>query len=161
MKRTQNVTDFKFEQQWHILSWNHDLTGLTFVSSIEHKRYPFFATQFHPEKVIYEWIRHRNISHTANAIKAGQYFAKFFVDQTRHSLNQFGGVDEENRALIYNYPVTFTALVKSSFEQSYLFTNNSDYLSATDDSTGNGRVIHVTIHLLWVIILLEFVELLH
>lgn len=96
-------------------------------------RYPFYGVQFHPEKNIYEWIRNKNISHTENAIKMAQYFARFFVHETHKSANKFAGVDEENRMLIYNFPVTFTALVKSAFEQSYLFTDTVQY--------GNGSII--------------------
>lgn len=90
-------------------------------------RYPFYGVQFHPEKNIYEWIKNRNISHTANAIKANQYFANFFINESRKNLNQFDDLDEENAALIYNFPVTFTGLVKSSFEQSYLFSDTVEY----------------------------------
>lgn len=97
------------------------------------KRYPFYGVQFHPEKNVYEWIRNRNISHTENAIKMTQYFARFFVHESRKNANKFSGVDEENRMLIYNFPVTFTALVKSAFEQSYLFTETVQY--------GNGSII--------------------
>lgn len=36
-------------------------------------------------------------------------------------------VGEENRLLMYNFPVTFTALVKSAFGQSYMFPPGTDY----------------------------------
>lgn len=134
------MTDFAFEKQWKILSWNRDINGLEFVSSIEHKQYPFFGVQFHPEKVIYEWIRNRNISHTSNAIRANQWFANFFVDQSRHSLNKFTDLDEENRVLIYNFQPTFTGLMKSAFEQSYLFKSDVDYREADHERTTNDSI---------------------
>lgn len=90
-------------------------------------RYPFYGVQFHPEKNIYEWIINRNISHTSNAIKAAQYFATFFVDEARKSFNTFGSVDEENSVLIYNFQTNFTALVKSAYEECYLFYETTDY----------------------------------
>lgn len=90
-------------------------------------RYPFFGVQFHPEKSLYEWIRNRNISHTDNAITAAQYFANFFVNECRKNRNHFENVGEENRHLVYNFPVTFTAPINSTFEQSYLFKIDSDY----------------------------------
>lgn len=134
------MTDFELEKQWKILSWNHDVNGIEFVSTIEHKKYPFYGTQFHPEKVLYEWIRNRGIAHTANAIQVGQWFAKFYVDESRRSLNKFSGLDEENRVLIYNYQPTFTGLVKSAFEQSYLFEGNADYRQLENVETSEGSV---------------------
>lgn len=98
-----------------------------------HDRYPFYGVQFHPEKNLYEWIRNRNIPHSENAVKMAQYFARFFVNEARKNGNKFSGVDEENRMLIYNFPVTFTGLVKSAFEQSYLFMNTVQY--------GDGSII--------------------
>lgn len=83
--------------------------------------------QFHPEKNLYEWIRNRNIAHSSNAILAAQYFATFLVNEARKNDNHFGGVDEENRVLIYNFEATFTGLKKSAFEQSYLFKDTTDY----------------------------------
>lgn len=94
-------------------------------------RYPFYGVQFHPEKSLYEWVAHKNIPHTENAIKMAQYFARFFVHEARKNGNRFSGVDEENRMLIYNFPVTFTALAKSAFEQCYLFTKDVEYGDGT------------------------------
>lgn len=87
--------------------------------------------QFHPEKVLYEWIRNRNISHTENAVASAQYFAQFFVNECRKNANRFNSINEENQMLIYNYPVTFTGRLNSTFEQSYLFESDVDY--------GNGQ----------------------
>lgn len=43
---------------------------------------PFYATQFHPEKNSFEWAtRLKGIPHSKNAIRVGQYFANFFVDE--------------------------------------------------------------------------------
>ena len=35
-----------------VLSTNVGRNGTEFVSSMEHKTYPIYATQFHPEKVL-------------------------------------------------------------------------------------------------------------
>lgn len=148
------MSHFGLDQEWDVLSVNKDVNGLEFVSSIEHKRYgatidfingllsnglingfhlyryPFYGVQFHPEKNIYEWIRNRNIPHSSNAIITAQYFATFFVDECRKNDNHFESVDEENKVLIYNFPTTFTGLVKSAFEQSYLFKSGVRYPSS-------------------------------
>lgn len=107
------------------------LSYIRYLTSFAHLRYPFFGVQFHPEKNLYEWIINRNITHTSTAIRAAQYFANFFVDETRRSQNRFpGGVEEENSVLIYNFHTNFTALVKSAYEQCYLFDEHVSYLKS-------------------------------
>lgn len=91
-------------------------------------RYPFYGVQFHPEKNLYEWIPDRNIVHNENAIASSQYFAWFFVNECRKNDNHFTDIEEENRMLIYNYPSTFTGLIQSPYEQSYLFKSDVDYV---------------------------------
>lgn len=89
-------------------------------------RYPFYGIQFHPEKNIYEWVRNRNISHSARAIKANSYFGDFLVGQARMSQHSFANVDEENSKVIYNYNLKYTGLKGSAYEQIYAFTGNED-----------------------------------
>ena len=42
--------------------------GITALASFEAKRYPFFGTQPHPEKNMYEW-NFQSIPHTLEAIQ--------------------------------------------------------------------------------------------
>jgi hypothetical protein len=50
---------------WSLLSVNHDLEGQEFVSTLEARDYPFFASQFHPEKNMFEWSpTHPSIPHS-------------------------------------------------------------------------------------------------
>lgn len=115
-------------------------------------RYPFYGVQFHPEKNIYEWVRNKNITHTKESIRTSQYFAQFFVDECRRSRNNFtGGVAEEHKYLIYNFPVTFTGEKKSSYEQCYLFDKDVRY--KTSAGVMNVRetfgLVLVLMHGLW------------
>lgn len=87
-------------------------------------RYPFYGVQFHPEKNAYEFIENRNISHTSRSIRAAQYFANFFIDESRYNENRFTNKTEEASHLIYNYSPVYTGLVGSSFVQQYLFEEN-------------------------------------
>lgn len=114
-------------------------------------RYPFYGVQFHPEKNIYEWVRNKNITHTKESIRTSQYFAQFFVDECRYSRNKFsGGAIEEDKYVIYNFPVTFTGKKKSSYEQCYLFEKDVDYPTAAAmnvrETVGIGVVL---VHGLW------------
>ncbi|XP_055324546.1 gamma-glutamyl hydrolase-like [Sitodiplosis mosellana] len=135
----ENMTQFGLDKKWDTLSTNRDFKGLEFISTIEHKRYPFYGVQFHPEKVLYEWIRNRNISHTEGAVASAQYFAQFFVNECRKNDNRFDSIDEENQMLIYNFPCTFTGRLNSTFEQSYLFERDIDY------GRGNGENEDITV----------------
>lgn len=123
----QNITDYGMADTWRVLATNKDWNGFEFVSAMEHYRYPFFGVIFHPEKPVYEWVLNRNVPHSSNAIRANQYFAMFFVNECRRSVNKFaGGVDEENSVLIYNYQTNFTALVKSAYQQAYMFDKDME-----------------------------------
>ncbi|KAG5305805.1 GGHB hydrolase, partial [Pseudoatta argentina] len=106
--------------EFHVLSLNHDENGLEFISILEHKQFPFYGLQFHPEKNLYEWVIGKRIPHSINATIASQYFANFFVNEARKNFNEFRK-QEEQQSLIYNYPITYTALQNSSFQQCYMF----------------------------------------
>ncbi|XP_031631289.1 gamma-glutamyl hydrolase-like [Contarinia nasturtii] len=123
----KDMIDYGLDKTWKSLSTNLDENGLEFISSIEHKHYPFYGVQFHPEKNVYEWIRNRNITHTMDSIISSQYFAMFFINECRKNGNHFNGLNEENQALIYNFPVTYTGIQNSTFVQTYLFKCDVDY----------------------------------
>ncbi|KXJ70954.1 hypothetical protein RP20_CCG021923 [Aedes albopictus] len=134
----KNLTDYGLDREWRVMSTNLDWNGLEFISTIEHKILPFYGVQFHPEKNIYEWVQNKNISHTPNAIKAAQYFADFFVNEARKSEGRFQSEDDIDQHVIYNYPVSFTGLKKSAFEQCYLFEGNVDYREPSEAAKAPG-----------------------
>ncbi|XP_035914391.1 gamma-glutamyl hydrolase A-like isoform X1 [Anopheles stephensi] len=119
-----NLTAYGLDQDWRVMSVDRDWNGMEFISTIEHKNYPFYGIQFHPEKNIYEWVQNKNISHTANAIRASQFFADFFIEESRKSEHQFASEAMLEKHVIYNYQPTFTGLKRSSFEQCYMFRGN-------------------------------------
>ena len=109
------------------MSTNNDLNGFKFISTIEHRKYPFYGLQFHPEKNLYEWARNKNISHTSGAVTASQYFADFFVNEARKSGHHFIDSKDENQYLIYNYPAHFSGAKGTVYQQCYLFPEDFDY----------------------------------
>lgn len=127
----KNLTDFGLAKEWRVMSLNDDVSEkvVRFISTIEHVRYPFYGIQFHPEKVLYEWVEKYNISHAAEAAASSQYFARFFVDECRRNDHAFENYVEENRHLIYNFPVTFSAVRGSTYQQAYMFQEDIDYPS--------------------------------
>lgn len=134
----QNLTKFNLADSWRVMSLNNDesVEPVRFISTMEHRVYPFYGVQFHPEKVLYEWVQNYNISHLAEAASASQYFARFFIDECRRSGHTFANYTEENRHLIYNFPVTFSALKGSTYQQAYMFPEDVDY--PTDEGSRLG-----------------------
>lgn len=95
-----------------------DKSGVEYVSTIEHKKYPFFAVQSHPEKAAFVWITFRNIPHSKHAIEIGQYYANFFVNECRKNLAKFHDLEKEKQLQIENFTIKLTDGV---LQECYLF----------------------------------------
>jgi gamma-glutamyl hydrolase len=107
--------------QWTPLATSTDPAGNCFISLVEHRAFPIFGSQFHPEKNVYEWAQgHPDFVHSAAAVRASQYLAQQFVDATRASSHAFASPEAEQAALIYNWNPTFTG-VNGHVEQTYFF----------------------------------------
>ena len=78
----ENFTAFHLDEHYNVLSVNYDTSSkLTYISSVESKKYPFYAVQFHPEKNLYEWTLKEKIPHSKEAMETAQYFADFIVGE--------------------------------------------------------------------------------
>jgi len=103
-----------------VLSASDDRTGFTFVTYIEAKKYPFYGTQFHPEKIQFEWNQDTAVDHGSDSVEFNSWLARFFVDECRKNDNHFADTKSEQNALIYQYTPTYTGN-STRFLQSYLF----------------------------------------
>ncbi|XP_006812070.2 gamma-glutamyl hydrolase-like, partial [Saccoglossus kowalevskii] len=112
----------KLRTFYRMLTTNYDDNGKEFVSMIEAFKYPFYGAQWHPEKNNFEFVAKLgpNLHHSADAIKVTLYMAQFFVNEARKSSHKFKNATEEAAALIYNFPVVYTA-GNTSYEQCYFF----------------------------------------
>eukprot|EP01116_Phalansterium_solitarium_P004814 TRINITY_DN1597_c0_g1_i1.p1 TRINITY_DN1597_c0_g1~~TRINITY_DN1597_c0_g1_i1.p1 ORF type:complete len:320 (+),score=84.04 TRINITY_DN1597_c0_g1_i1:885-1844(+) len=111
---------------YDLLAWNLDRKGRPFGSMIEGRRYPFYATQFHPERNIFEWdLQETALSHTYDAIFAMQYLGRFFANEARKSNHSFPSIAEEMKALIYNFSPVFTGALNDDYPevQTYIWKN--------------------------------------
>ncbi len=116
-----NLTNSSLSQEWLITSENLNKRGLRYISTIEHTKYPFFGTIFHPEK-IFEWNPNMNNAHSRNSVIANRYFYDLLVDLAKLNHNKFENLTKERLALIYNFsPVYSGADDTSPFEQIYVF----------------------------------------
>lgn len=103
---------------FNILTTTRDFNDNTFVSSIEHKRYPFYATQYHPEVAIFMHGKKVNANHEKEAILLSQHLANFFLDECKKNRNHFNNEEEEKKYLIYKYaPESY---LDNFYEQAYL-----------------------------------------
>ncbi|CAJ1081660.1 gamma-glutamyl hydrolase [Xyrichtys novacula] len=114
---TYNSND-ELKNFYKVLSTNTD-GKIKFVSTFEAHDYPFYGTQWHPEKNAFEWTK-PYIPHSPSAIKTTFYTAEFFVNEARKNLHRFDSEEEEKGALIYNHSPVYTG-GRGSFEQIYYF----------------------------------------
>jgi gamma-glutamyl hydrolase len=105
------------------LSVNHDRRGVEFVSTVESKKFPIFATQWHPEKLQFEWTLAEALDHSLAAVQAMQYMADTFVTFTRGSSHAFPSTQAEQDALVYSSAdkVVYSGREGSNFEQIYFW----------------------------------------
>ncbi|XP_068130695.1 gamma-glutamyl hydrolase-like isoform X2 [Hyperolius riggenbachi] len=105
---------------YRVLSTNYDQNGVEFISTVETRDYPIYGVQWHPEVNRFQWRRDRAYPHSVNAVWISQYIANFLVNEARKNPNHFTNAAEEESALIYNFPLTYTANI-SGYEQAYFF----------------------------------------
>jgi len=99
----------KLNAMFKLLSTNVDRKGSSFGSTIEGRIYPFYATQWHPERNAYCWSLTESLDKSPQAIHAMNYVAEFFVNEARKNTHSFPTKKDEERALIYNFGATYTA----------------------------------------------------
>jgi len=73
----------KLAQTFVLLSTNTDKRGKPFASTIEGRKYPFYATQWHPERNQFAWGVDEKLDRSPDVIRAIQYVASFFVEETK------------------------------------------------------------------------------
>lgn len=108
----------KLQATYNVLSTNKDRTGRQFISTMEGKTLPLFATQWHPEKNAFEWTPEEEIPHTATAVAACQYMASFFVNVARASTHVYPYATFM-ADVIWNFSPIFTGRAGSDFTQVY------------------------------------------
>jgi gamma-glutamyl hydrolase len=81
------------------LSSMFKLTGISYmtnathdpiVASIESEKYPFFGTQFHPEKPTRIFKEGLIIDHSWVSIQLNTHFADYFIYQARRNNQSYG-----------------------------------------------------------------------
>ena len=105
-----------------MLSYNRAPNGPFFVSTMEARDYPFYGTQWHPEKNNFEWSQnadYSNLPHSPNAILVSEATARFFLSEARKSGHTFPEAQRDE--LIYSAPIIYTGKGDWIYEQVYVF----------------------------------------
>lgn len=70
-----------------ITSYGVDKNGLEYIATLEGRKYPFYAVQFHPEMVAYTKIERKGVPQSLEAIKISQLFSNFFIGEAMKNNN--------------------------------------------------------------------------
>ena len=110
---------------WDVLTVNKDKDDKLFVSSIEAKKYPIFATLYHPEKVqtIFQGAKlNININHSWESIGVSHYFSRFFVSMARGNRHSFENSELElSDLLIENHKLFKTPPTDEEEELGHIY----------------------------------------
>lgn len=123
---------------FNLLTTSKDRNGVVYVSSAEHKRYPFTATQWHPEKPPFEFGM-TEIPHTLDAILVSQHLANQFVENARKSSHRPESPEQELSDMIYNWKAWFT-LKDSVMDPSYDGPDMTYFFDRPDDEAPENRL---------------------
>eukprot|EP01113_Clastostelium_recurvatum_P036048 TRINITY_DN5090_c0_g1_i3.p1 TRINITY_DN5090_c0_g1~~TRINITY_DN5090_c0_g1_i3.p1 ORF type:complete len:319 (-),score=58.44 TRINITY_DN5090_c0_g1_i3:41-976(-) len=116
----ENFEAYKVTSMFKALSTSVDRAGNPFVSMMEGHTYPFFSTQWHPERSLYEWLPSEAVNHSYQIVQISNYIVEFFVEQTRASTHAYPSYAAEQAAVIENYNPYFTGL-QDIDTQMYIF----------------------------------------
>jgi len=118
----------KLYNNFDVLAVSNDRNNVEFISLIQWKDavLPIYASQFHPEKVSFEWNSNQKQCHSYRCIRANRHFMDFFVGQSRknnHKIRSFPNDnmrnDDLNRVrLIYEFQTVYT---NSEYDEIYIF----------------------------------------
>lgn len=75
---------------------------------MEAYNYPFYGTQFHPEKNVWTFIPDKKIDHTEEGELISRKYFDFFVNKARKNMNAFESYDDEVENLVENYNIIVT-----------------------------------------------------
>ncbi|OAF70275.1 hypothetical protein A3Q56_01941 [Intoshia linei] len=89
-----------------IIATAYDNDNITFISMMEHKKYPYYMMQFHPEKGNFYWNSRKKNIHSYNSTMVSQSLSNFFVNQARKNANQLKPIDY-NQLLSNFYKATY------------------------------------------------------
>lgn len=97
----------EMNKHWKVTSFAKDRKGIKFIASLEHRNYPFYGVQFHPEKTQFVWEKNKTekedvIPHSLHEIQNSFSIALNLIKLSRRNKNQLENYD---KFTIENYPL--------------------------------------------------------
>ncbi|EAR82410.1 class I glutamine amidotransferase (macronuclear) [Tetrahymena thermophila SB210] len=118
--KKQFLENPKINQNFNCIAYSKDQKGKQFVSIAEGKVYPFYGTQFHPEKLQFDQSSKNNKQFTINQLRIAQHIPNFFYTECLKSNQRFDSAQEQQSLLIENHQPVY----KGGLDQGiYLFKN--------------------------------------
>lgn len=103
------LTDAGLSAIFHPTSISYTPVGnVPFVASMESTQYPFFGTQFHPEKTLDVYYTSANINHSWTSVELNRYLGDKFITLARENPNNYGDYSTVQAAIIENYDTVVT-----------------------------------------------------
>eukprot|EP01023_Acetabularia_acetabulum_P046352 TRINITY_DN4776_c0_g1_i1.p1 TRINITY_DN4776_c0_g1~~TRINITY_DN4776_c0_g1_i1.p1 ORF type:complete len:338 (-),score=57.93 TRINITY_DN4776_c0_g1_i1:179-1192(-) len=106
LQQSQNLADFFTVLATSVTT--KEPSGVEYVAAVEAKKFPIYATQFHPEKNMFEWHIPNKGIHSIEAVEVSQALGNFIVNEARRSTHGFASPTDLQNSLVYNYNATFT-----------------------------------------------------
>lgn len=97
------TTDASLAAFYKLTSISYTVDGnLPFGETIEAYHYPFFGTQFHPEKPMTMWNDGKGINHSAESIRLNRYMTDRFMQFARQNTNYWGDYQTVQGVIVQN-----------------------------------------------------------
>ena len=124
----------------NVLATNKDLDGMEYATLIEHKKYPFYGSQFHPEKIGFEWNPKISIERPKSGVLFAQYLLNFFMSEVERSRHTFVDPAVLNKIDIDNYPSLHTMILQDTLLTTHYFLDVDTYdKPVIDFRVGRGK----------------------
>ena len=94
-----------FQELFAVLATNHDARGMEFISIMEARHYPFYALQWHPEKVHFmdKLVAAKDLQQPVEAFAMNKYMSHFLLQEACKNNNSFLSEAERARFLFEKY----------------------------------------------------------
>ena len=113
--------------KFNLLAVNWDKKGHEYVALAEHVEFPYFVSQFHPEKIAFEWSPVLDIPHSQNSVAFSQYLANGFISYVNANGNSFVNAEDFYKLNIENFDAVYTLRTMNLPLQSCYFFKNHNF----------------------------------
>ena len=98
-----------FQELFTVTSTNHDDNGMEYIATMEARNYPFYAFQWHPEKVHFmdTLVPAKDLKQPHEAFAMHRYMSDFLISEARKNNNSFLSNVERERFLFERFETQY------------------------------------------------------